>query len=340
MKSGHSDAEVVEPNVTVVDISDPVIAGEDHEVINQDLVQLRSEVLQAKRIVIRLESAVVIYHSTNLALRARSKVVPALRPTVFFGPQAVGTINGIHVHSDYMLMAAADTECQFVVEPGYESVTIAVPPIDFAAHLRERRLRDPLQSSRSVNLLVCDAAKAREFFSLGKRLALTAAQRPDLFNGRKEVCAATETELMDMLLDVIGSAKDYAVTRSDKTHQEHSQIVRVAEAFALAESAGPLRVADLCKAANVSERTLEYAFKELLGMSPVAFLRRVRLHRVHQALKAGTRGTTTVSAEALKWGFWHFGDFSRAYKECFGESPSNTLRQAADRPKRARVDGP
>jgi hypothetical protein len=30
---------------------------------------------------------------------------------------------------------------------------------------------------------------------------------------------------------------------------------------------------------------------------------------------------------ALDWGFWHFGDFSRAYKDCFGELPSDTLRR-------------
>jgi AraC-like DNA-binding protein len=35
-----------------------------------------------------------------------------------------------------------------------------------------------------------------------------------------------------------------------------------------------------------------------------------------------------VSAEALRWGFWHFGEFSRAYKKCFGELPSETLRRA------------
>jgi transcriptional regulator GlxA family with amidase domain len=33
-----------------------------------------------------------------------------------------------------------------------------------------------------------------------------------------------------------------------------------------------------------------------------------------------------VSAIALDWGFWHFGEFSRAYKACFGEAPSQTLR--------------
>jgi transcriptional regulator GlxA family with amidase domain len=64
-----------------------------------------------------------------------------------------------------------------------------------------------------------------------------------------------------------------------------------------------------------------------MGMSPVAYLTRLRLHRVRKALRMATRGSTTVSAQALNWGFWHFGDFSRAYKNCFGELPSETLRR-------------
>ena len=77
----------------------------------------------------------------------------------------------------------------------------------------------------------------------------------------------------------------------------------------------------------MSERTLEYAFKEIMGLSPVTYLSRLRLHRVRQALLAATHGSTTVTTEALNWGFWHFGEFSRAYKECFGELPSETLRR-------------
>jgi transcriptional regulator GlxA family with amidase domain len=79
--------------------------------------------------------------------------------------------------------------------------------------------------------------------------------------------------------------------------------------------------------AAVSERTLEYAFKEIMGLTPVTYLTRLRLHRVRQALLAATQGSTTVTTEALNWGFWHFGEFSRAYKECFGELPSETLRR-------------
>jgi transcriptional regulator GlxA family with amidase domain len=57
----------------------------------------------------------------------------------------------------------------------------------------------------------------------------------------------------------------------------------------------------------------------------MAYLSRFRLHRVRKALLAATPGSTTVSAEALAWGFWHFGELSRAYRECFGELPSETL---------------
>jgi transcriptional regulator GlxA family with amidase domain len=51
------------------------------------------------------------------------------------------------------------------------------------------------------------------------------------------------------------------------------------------------------------------------------------LHQARRALLAATQGSTTVSTVALDCGFWHFGDFSRAYRECFGELPSDTLRR-------------
>ena len=81
----------------------------------------------------------------------------------------------------------------------------------------------------------------------------------------------------------------------------------------------------------MTERTLQYAFKQIMGMTPVGYLTRLRLHRVRQALRTATPGSTTVTAEALKWGFWHFGDFSKAYGACFGEPPSYTLRRGQTR---------
>jgi len=55
-------------------------------------------------------------------------------------------------------------------------------------------------------------------------------------------------------------------------------------------------VTDLCRAARaeraaaVSEASLEYAFKEVMGLTPTAYLIRLRLHRVRQTLLAATHG--------------------------------------------------
>jgi AraC family transcriptional regulator, ethanolamine operon transcriptional activator len=106
--------------------------------------------------------------------------------------------------------------------------------------------------------------------------------------------------------------------------------VRAAEDYALSHTGDRIYVGDLCRAAATSERALEYAFKSIMGLTPVAYLTRLRLHRVRRALLTATHGSATVSALALDCGFWHFGDFSRAYKECFGELPSETLRRTPD----------
>jgi transcriptional regulator GlxA family with amidase domain len=162
----------------------------------------------------------------------------------------------------------------------------------------------------------------------------TAARQPALFNEGKNERIAAQVELLETLLATLRVANDFEPTRSDRTRQAHSLIVKIAEDYALSQVDDHLHVTDLCRAAAVSERTLEYAFKDVMGLTPVSYLIRVRLHRVRQALLAATHGSTTVSAEALKCGFWHFGEFARAYKECFGELPSDTLRREPSEPQR------
>ncbi len=66
---------------------------------------------------------------------------------------------------------------------------------------------------------------------------------------------------------------------------------------------------------------------EILAMTPIEYLTRLRLHRAHQDLRTADPETSTVSKIAVNWGFWHFGEFAAAYKSCFDEMPSETLNQ-------------
>jgi AraC family ethanolamine operon transcriptional activator len=322
-----------EPAVTVVEISDPTAAGAGIELIDQDVMQLQSMPLRARRVIVRLESAAVVFHSTNLRVRTRTSVRKGLLGYVTFGPQANGTVNGLPVRPDLMLIAEPGSEVQFVVNEGYESIAFLLPPHDISAHLTARQRHSEFRLPQGVEILRVNAEKVRRLFSWGKRLVDTAAGQPALFNERKSERVAAHVELLEALLATLGVANDVEPDRSDRTRQAHSLIVRIAEDYALSHTDDPLYVSDLCRVAAVSERTLEYAFKEVMGFTPMTYLIRLRLHRVRQALLAGTQGSTTVSAEALNWGFWHFGEFSRAYRECFGELPSDTLRRMPSEPQ-------
>ena len=180
---------------------------------------------------------------------------------------------------------------------------------------------------RGVETLHADPATVQGLFDWGKRLVDAAAVEPAPFNESADRRAAAQVELVETLLAALRETADRSPDRSELAKQEQSRLVKIAEDYALAHVGERLYVSDLCRVTAVSERALEYAFKATLGLAPVGYLARLRLHRVRNSLQTPTRSTKTVSAIALDWGFWHFGEFSRAYKACFGELPSETLRR-------------
>lgn len=313
--------------VTVVDISDPTEASEGLELLDLDAVQLQSVPMRIRRVIVRFESAAVVFHSTNVRLRTRTTARKGLLAYVTFGAAASGTANGVPVRPGLMYAVEPGAEVSFVTSGGWESITFLLSPDDVRAHLMARQRESEFHLPSGVEPLQVDTGRVQALFEWGKRLVDTAVHQPALFEEQARERRAAQDELLEMLLATLHVADDFESTRSDRTRNTQSQIVKVAEEYALAHTGERLYVTDLCKAAAVSERTLEYAFKEIAGLTPMNYLVRLRLHRVRQALLAATPESTTVSIEALKWGFWHFGEFSRAYKDCFGELPSDTLRR-------------
>ncbi|MDR2690020.1 MAG: helix-turn-helix domain-containing protein, partial [Azoarcus sp.] len=74
--------------------------------------------------------------------------------------------------------------------------------------------------------------------------------------------------------------------------------------------------------------TLQYSFQEVLDLTPVKFLRAMRLNSVRRALRQARASQETVGDIAARWGFWHLSHFAADYREMFGELPSDTLRSA------------
>src|SRR5690606_8579157 len=85
-------------------------------------------------------------------------------------------------------------------------------------------------------------------------------------------------------------------------------------------------VSDLSAALGYSARALQFAFQDMLGVSPHQYLLFRRLHLARSALLSGEAGgVTRIAAEHH---FFHFGRFSQYYQVRFGESPSEAIARA------------
>jgi AraC-like DNA-binding protein len=87
-----------------------------------------------------------------------------------------------------------------------------------------------------------------------------------------------------------------------------------------------LTIADLCHMAGVGKSRLHQAFSEIYGISPGAYLYRLRLTSIREKLLSEEAPPRSVKDVAIQHGFLSSGQFARAYRDMFGELPSLTLR--------------
>jgi AraC-like DNA-binding protein len=102
-------------------------------------------------------------------------------------------------------------------------------------------------------------------------------------------------------------------------------------------SQGKTTAWDLARHAGVSQRTLEHIFKQAFGLTPGRYLARSRLNRCYHDLYHANPGEDAVTGIALSWGFSHLGRFSGAYRQQFGELPSQTFGKARTGARRAQL---
>lgn len=83
----------------------------------------------------------------------------------------------------------------------------------------------------------------------------------------------------------------------------------------------PWTVEDLAREVSVGARALQSGFRRELGVTPIQYLREIRLRRARDKLLNGS--DQRVSEIAVKWGrFYHLGRFSQQYRQRFGVPPS------------------
>jgi AraC-like DNA-binding protein len=123
---------------------------------------------------------------------------------------------------------------------------------------------------------------------------------------------------------------DSALRARPGSYDKHRKLIeRLDERVDLGGSE-PIYSDDLAQTLGVSVRTLQTATQAVHGMSLHRYLRLRRMWFVRKHLATGRAGLT-VKAAAIANGFWHMGEFSKAYQSFFGELPSQTLARAQRR---------
>jgi AraC-like DNA-binding protein len=313
--------------VSVVRITDPTAVGDSVEVYDMDVINLDPEDFEYRQVIVPLEECSLIYQHTNTALRTRSRIYEDFESCFILGPHARGSFDGKELHPFALIAAGPGAQAEVIVDNDYENVGWLVPPQVLDKHLALRGKKRDFAIPEDPEVWHPAEEVARDLFELGARIAEAAENTPEIFDDSHWARYGAQVEFMDSLLATIESCDPDETVDTDKKGRSYSQIVRTCEDYTLNLEGRRPYMSELCATANVSERTLQNAFNNIMGMSPLTYLHRLRLHRARDELRKAKSGSTTVTDVAMNWGFWHFGEFSRAYKNCFGEVPSRTLKQ-------------
>lgn len=138
--------------------------------------------------------------------------------------------------------------------------------------------------------------------------------------------------LVDSLLLALNSSTEILTgdTPDYQALRRVYQLVKTAREFidACLQIGNIPSIVEICAQLGVSERTLQYAFKQDMQLTPITYLRILRLNKARTMLLSVTSADTTVTHIAMTWGFLHLGKFSQDYRRMFGELPSETLARA------------
>lgn len=131
--------------------------------------------------------------------------------------------------------------------------------------------------------------------------------------------------LADVVIDAILDCLDQDPKRVRAARQRRREILNRSQSWMVDNLETGYDSRALCEAVGTTERTLQFAFRESLCMSPSRWFLCAKLNRARRLLLSPCRAQVTVTGAAVRSGFRHLGRFSVEYGALFGERPSETL---------------
>ena len=144
----------------------------------------------------------------------------------------------------------------------------------------------------------------------------------DLLDRPKESAVLAPLALKEIHFRVLMGELGYRL-RELCTFESHTQRISSVIKSLRSGYSGPVRVEHLAAAANMSVSSLHHRFKEVTAMSPMQYLKQLRLHEARRLMLAGG---LEASAASYQVGYESPSQFSRDYRRLFGAPPRREVQ--------------
>jgi AraC family transcriptional regulator, ethanolamine operon transcriptional activator len=157
-----------------------------------------------------------------------------------------------------------------------------------------------------------------------RRLVYSAIYRPVAGRWQEERAFGLTTALAEVINECDLSTQE----SGDRSRMQRLHTIKRAREFIEAHLDEPIRMDQVCTYSATTIRQLERTFRYELQMSPNQYIRARRLAAVNRKLVHANGNGDSITQIAMDHGFSHLSRFAGAYRQQFGELPSETLQEA------------
>jgi len=235
-----------------------------------------------------------------------------------------GWISGKKFDNNTMLVLANGNELDFRTPPDLIAAALTVDSKVFAHYLHmfdASNSFDIAVKNRFAEIPQSVCSTLRDYIGS----VIPDIQRGDIDLSHPAAALAFKESLINNFILALTSLNPAGQALPRSAQQRH-RIVGKAVEYMRSKLDHSISIVDVCTAIFVEQRVLNYCFQEVLGISPISYLKCLRMNQVRRELKNMDCSLCNIGDIATRWGFWHLGRFSVEYKKRFGESPSDTVR--------------
>lgn len=276
-----------------------------------------------------------LVHEQQNRLVHKSGMLPRNACTVSMSLSNDPAMRFSHLHapgSSQVFFLPGETEFDIQVPGGTDTLYICLDQDKLTAGARvlDKRFWEQAPDGLSSFNNIGAGKLAADFLAL-----LDSPQRLAVDRQESLLSPQVETLLLDSVLLALANStcmQPGDIPAYQARRRAHRRVSAAREFMEASLQAGRVpSLVDICAHTGASVRSLQYAFHDVMQLTPVAYLRILRLNKVRRQLQSASTADITVTRVATNWGFAHLGEFARDYRRLFSELPSDSLsRSLAD----------